>query len=95
MRVVGAVVEYRMRWIGVFINAEILPCVNVIVGDGGVVRGIVSMASQIRDDGHGLDADHALECQVGLVTAVCISHAPSITSEHTYTREPAKSSVES
>lgn len=84
-----------MRWIGVLGNCQVLPLGNVIVGDAGEVGGIVAVAGQVGDDGHGLDTDHALQGQVGLVA----NHAgQSVDLQDmtcsTHARDPAKSSVE-
>ena len=65
--VVGAVVEGRVRWVGVVSDAQVLPLRDVAVGGSGVVGCIYGVAGEVGDGGHGLDADHALEGEVGLV----------------------------
>ncbi len=65
--VVGAVVEGRVWRVGVVRDAEVLPLGDVAVGDGGVVGAVGGVAGEVGDDGHGFDANHAFEGQVGLV----------------------------
>lgn len=84
-----------MRWVGVLGNAQVLPLGNVIVGNAGEVGRIVAVAGQVGNDGHGLDTDHALQSEVGLVA----NHASqSLKLERmtraTHANDPAKSSVE-
>jgi len=66
------------------------------VGEAGIVGGVVAVAGQVGNDRHGLDTNHALESQVGLIA----NHASqSFWSGNgglvgTHARDPAKSSVE-
>ena len=65
--VVGTVVEGRVWRVGVMRDAEVLPLSDVVVGGGGVIGAVGGVAGQVGDDGHGLDSNHALESQIGLV----------------------------
>lgn len=56
-----------MRWVGVLGNGQVLPLGNVVVSNAGEVGCIVAVAGQVGNDGHGLNTDHALQGQVGLV----------------------------
>ena len=65
--VVGTVIEGRVRRVGVMSDTQVLPLRDVAVGGGGVVGCVCGVAGEVGDDGHGLDADHTLEGEVGLV----------------------------
>ena len=65
--VICAVVEGCVRGVGVVRNTEVLPLRDVALGGGGVVCAVCGVAGEVCDDGHGLDADHALQSQIGLV----------------------------
>lgn len=54
------IVQRRMRRVSVLGDGKVLPLPDVLVGDVCVVRGVGFVVSQIGDDGHGLDTDHAL-----------------------------------
>ena len=67
VRVVEPVAERRVGRVGVHGDAERLPLVDVVVRDGRKVLPVGGVARRVGDDGHGLDADDALERQVRLV----------------------------
>lgn len=69
-----------MRRVGVLGNGQVLPLGNVVVGDAGIIGGIVAVAGQVGNDRHGLDPDHALQGQVGLIANKPVSD--SIITEH-------------
>lgn len=85
-----------MGGIGVLGNAQRLPLGNVVVGDAGIIGGVVTVAGQVGNDRHGLDTNHALESQVGLVANYASQYfwLWNRCFVCTYARDPAKSSVE-
>ena len=55
-------------WRGsILVNGQVLPIGDVIMGDARIIGSVGSMASLLSNDSHGLDADHALQSQVGLI----------------------------
>lgn len=49
------------------IDSQSLPFVHVIIGDSRVIGSIGCMTGLLGNDGHGLDTDHSLQGQVGLI----------------------------
>lgn len=60
--------ERGMRRVGVLGNTQVLPFANVVVSNAGIVGGILTVTGQVGNDRHGLDTDHALQSEVGLVS---------------------------
>lgn len=54
----------RVRILG---NSQVLPLSDIVFGDARVIGSIGGVASLVGNDSHGLNTDHALECEVGLV----------------------------
>lgn len=48
-------------------NSQVLPLSDVVFGDARVIGSIGGVASLVGNDSHGLNTDHALQCEVGLV----------------------------
>jgi hypothetical protein len=67
------------------------------MGNTRVVGSIGRVTSLLSNDGHGLDTDHSLQGQVGLV-ANPVGQLPKSSQKRgplsTHARDPAKSSVE-
>jgi hypothetical protein len=59
-----------MRRAGVKSEAQGLPFVDVVVGDGRVVCSRGGVAGAVGDGSHGFDAEDAFEGEVGLVSGV-------------------------
>ena len=68
MRLVHTVRQRRMWRVRVRSYAELLPSIDVVVSNVGIILAVIRMACQIGNHGHGLDCDNALECKVGLIT---------------------------
>ena len=68
MRIVHTVRQRRMRRVRVRSYTKLLPPVDVVVSNVGIILSVIRMACQIGNHGHCLDSDNALECKVGLVT---------------------------
>lgn len=51
----------------ILVDGQGLPFVDVIVGNSRIVGRIDRVAGLLCNDGHGLDSDHSLQGQVGLV----------------------------
>jgi hypothetical protein len=83
-----------MWGIGVVINAQGLPLIDVAVCNGAEILRISRIPSQLSNDRHGLDADHAFDREVCLVPDFINQQRPSDTRRQTYGNAPAKSSVE-
>lgn len=49
------------------VDGQVLPFIHVIMGNSRIVGSIGCVASLLGNDGHGLDTNHPLEGQVGLV----------------------------
>ena len=99
VRVVHAVGERCVRWVGVLRDAEGLPLGDVVVRDGRVVVCVGGVAGEVGDDGHGFDAYNAFEGEVGLVAgmgmvSLCDVGLGGRGGRWTYASAPAKSSVE-
>jgi hypothetical protein len=60
--IVSAVAESCVGWTSAFVDAKVLPCGKVIVCYAGVVRCIRGIASQLCNDSHRFNANHAFEC---------------------------------
>ena len=70
VRVVHAVGERCVGWVGILRDAEGLPLGDVVVRDGGVVGCVGGVAGEVGDDSHGFDADDAFEGEVSLVAGI-------------------------
>lgn len=62
-----AVAQRGVRRVCILVNGQILPLGNVVVGNARIVGGIRSVTSLVCNNGHGLDTDHSLQSQVGLI----------------------------
>lgn len=84
-----------MRRVGVLRNAQVLPFLDVLVSNARIVGGILAVAGHVGNDRHGLDTDHALQSEVGLVSnGTSQSQTRKRGKPCPYARDPAKSSVE-
>lgn len=50
------------------VDTQSLPLGNVVMGDAGIVGGIGGVAGLVGNDSHGLNGNHTLQSQVGLVS---------------------------
>lgn len=48
-------------------NSESLPLVDVTLADTGEVQGILSITSEVCDNGHSTDSNYSFKRQIGLV----------------------------
>jgi hypothetical protein len=48
-------------------NSQVLPLSDVVFGDSRVIGSVSSVTSLVGNDCHGLNTNHALECEIGLV----------------------------
>lgn len=49
-------------------NGQVLPLSDVVFGNARVIGSVSGVTSLVGNDCHSLNTDHALECEVGLVS---------------------------
>lgn len=62
-----AVRQGGMWWVSILGNSQVLPLSDVVTGDAREISSVGGVASLVGNDCHGLNTDHALDREVGLV----------------------------
>jgi len=67
VRVFLVVFGLGMLRAGVVVDSELIPLLDIIVCNVGVVDPVCCVSCAVGNLGHGFDADNTLECEVGVV----------------------------